>query len=102
MNSRAQSQADASLFAATTRLVRGMHALGSPRLLAALVLLTACNRAAADSAPGSAEFRAHIRPILENYCFDCHGDGAHKGNVAFDELKSDQAILGNPDCGGKH
>jgi mono/diheme cytochrome c family protein len=46
---------------------------------------------------GSAEFRAHVRPILENYCFDCHGDGAHKGNVAFDALKSDQDILGSPD-----
>ena len=47
--------------------------------------------------PGSAEFHDHIRPILENYCFDCHGDGAKKGNVAFDELKSDQSILGNTD-----
>src|SRR5687768_3957266 len=42
---------------------------------------------------GAAEFRKEIRPILENYCFDCHADGANKGNIAFDEFKSDQAAL---------
>src|SRR6185369_999687 len=31
------------------------------------------------------------------YCFDCHADGANKGNVAFDEFKSDQAVLENRD-----
>ena len=43
----------------------------------------------------SAEFRAEIRPILARYCYDCHGDGAKKGQVAFDELDSDASIL-NP------
>jgi hypothetical protein len=47
---------------------------------------------AADSS-GTAEFRKDIRPILENYCFDCHADGANKGNIAFDQFKSDQAAL---------
>jgi mono/diheme cytochrome c family protein len=65
--------------------------------LAWLALLAGLGRAAADSVPGAAVFRAQIRPILETYCFDCHGDGAHKGNVAFDELKSDQAVLTNRD-----
>jgi len=65
------------------------------RGLAGLVLLAGLGSAAGEPAPGAAEFRSHIRPILESYCFDCHGEGAHKGNVAFDELKSDQAILGN-------
>jgi mono/diheme cytochrome c family protein len=74
-----------------------MQAFGASWLLAALVLLAPWDTLAADSAPGSAEFRAHIRPILETYCFDCHGDGERKGNVEFDELKTDQAILGNPE-----
>lgn len=39
------------------------------------------------------EFRKDIRPLLENYCFDCHADGANKGNVAFDEFKSDTTAL---------
>ena len=65
--------------------------------LAGLVVLAGLGRAAADPAPGAAEFRAQIRPILETYCFDCHGDGAHKGNVAFDQFKSDQSVLTNRD-----
>lgn len=42
---------------------------------------------------GAIEFRREIRPWLENYCFDCHADGANKGNVSFDEFKSDDAAL---------
>lgn len=42
---------------------------------------------------GVTEFRKAIRPILENYCFDCHADGANKGNVTFDEFQDDQAIF---------
>jgi hypothetical protein len=51
---------------------------------------------AADS-PGTTEFKKDIRPILENYCFDCHADGAHKGNIAFDEFTNDQAVLDDHD-----
>jgi mono/diheme cytochrome c family protein len=94
-----KSQAAASLSAATVlpawraRSCRPGWLFG----LAWLALLAGLGRAAADSAPGAAVFRAQIRPILETYCFDCHGDGAHKGNVAFDELKSDQSVLTNRD-----
>jgi hypothetical protein len=65
--------------------------------LAWLALLAGLGRAAAESVPGAAEFHAQIRPLLETYCFDCHGDGAHKGNVAFDQFKSDQSVLTNRD-----
>src|SRR6266436_2302578 len=40
-----------------------------------------------------ADFRKEIQPILSEYCYDCHGDGAKKGGIAFDELKSDEALL---------
>jgi mono/diheme cytochrome c family protein len=93
-----QLPAAARLLASTVQAVWGAQAFGPRFLLIPLVLLAGPGRvSAADSVPGSEEFRSHIRPILETYCFDCHGDGAHKGNVAFDELKSDQAILGNPE-----
>jgi hypothetical protein len=46
--------------------------------------------AAADA---TGEFRKTVQPILTEFCYDCHGDGAKKGNVAFDELKSDDAVL---------
>jgi mono/diheme cytochrome c family protein len=50
-------------------------------------------RATAGESPGAAEFRTDIRPILETYCFECHGDGMSKGKVAFDGFKSDQAAV---------
>ena len=41
------------------------------------------------------EFRATVQPILSQYCYDCHADGANKGNVALDQFKADQDILNN-------
>ncbi|HYR42865.1 MAG TPA: DUF1587 domain-containing protein, partial [Terriglobia bacterium] len=38
-------------------------------------------------------FHQKVEPILTHYCYDCHGDGMHKGGIAFDELKTDDAIL---------
>jgi hypothetical protein len=47
--------------------------------------------------PAVTHFRKDVQPILENYCYECHGDGAEKGKVAFDALKTDDAIAHNPD-----
>jgi hypothetical protein len=47
----------------------------------------------AVAADAGAEFRQNIQPILKEYCYDCHGDGANKGDVAFDQLKTDAALL---------
>ena len=38
-------------------------------------------------------FPQKVLPLLEEYCYDCHGDGAKKGDFAMDELVS----LGNFD-----
>lgn len=38
-----------------------------------------------------------ITPLLEEYCYDCHGDGSNKGNVAFDEFASDTDRLSHVD-----
>lgn len=46
---------------------------------------------------GAAEYHKVIQPMLQQYCYDCHGDGEKKGGVAFDEFASDQAILTNRD-----
>ena len=43
--------------------------------------------------PAIADFRKNVQPILSQYCYDCHADGANKGNIAFDELKSADKIL---------
>ena len=39
------------------------------------------------------QFHDKIQPLLTQYCYDCHADGMNKGNVAFDEFKTDQAVL---------
>lgn len=59
-------------------------------------LLTGATASAAEPR-AVVEFRKDIRPLLENYCFDCHADGANKGNITFDEFKSDAAALADHD-----
>jgi hypothetical protein len=54
--------------------------------------LISCVAAAAEP-PGAADFHRDIQPILETYCYDCHGDGMSKGGVEFDEFDSDQSLL---------
>src|SRR5690242_16819675 len=39
------------------------------------------------------DFHNKVQPILKEYCYDCHGEGASKGGIAYDELKSDDQIL---------
>ena len=51
---------------------------------------------AADPA-GVKDFRKNIKPLLGKYCYDCHADGANKGSVAFDEFKTDKAVLEDHD-----
>jgi hypothetical protein len=44
-----------------------------------------------------AAYHKEIVPILENNCYQCHGDGESSGGLAFDQLKSEDQILHNPD-----
>ncbi len=64
-----------------------------PLLAAALALASHGLSASAAEARAIMQYRQGIQPILERYCYDCHGDGETKGKIAFDELKSDQALL---------
>ncbi|MGK0188026.1 MAG: hypothetical protein ACI9R3_003818 [Verrucomicrobiales bacterium] len=43
--------------------------------------------------PAVDSFRTGIEPILQEYCYDCHGDGASKGEIAFDALTTNEALL---------
>src|SRR6185369_10756836 len=50
-------------------------------------------RALGSEVPAVTHFQKNVWPILEKYCSDCHADGMNKGGIAFDELKTEQAIL---------
>lgn len=41
------------------------------------------------------EFQQKIKPLLQEFCYDCHGDGANKGDFVLDEFKSTAALLQN-------
>jgi len=41
-------------------------------------------------------FHKVVSPILQNRCYDCHGEGEHKAGVAFDALTNTDQILHNP------
>ncbi len=71
---------------ATVGVVRGFF-LQTMRLLSPAVL---CSAALFASIAGSAaaDFAKDILPVLEDYCYDCHGEGMEKGGFAMDKYKS--------------
>src|ERR1041385_4866510 len=58
-----------------------------------LVVGLICSCAQAAESTVIAHFRNDVQPLLAKYCYDCHGDGMNKGGIAFDELKTDKAVL---------
>ncbi len=67
------------------------HQLWAP----AVLVLALLGRPAVASDPQAVErYRKEVQPILVKYCFDCHADGAKKGNVSFDTFKSDDELVG--------
>lgn len=62
-----------------------------PRALA--LVLSAWPGMARAAADHQAEFEKDILPILENHCYECHGDGEDKGKVTFDTYGSTEALM---------
>lgn len=64
------------------------------KFLAVLLLSATLGRAAyapaSDTPLGS--FTRDIQPVLDTYCYDCHGGGFKKGGISLDEFKSDADI----------
>jgi hypothetical protein len=76
---------------------RSLPGLGTAAVVLFIVASPVARGAEVPATAGAAEFRRDIQPILARYCYDCHADGANKGNIAFDELKTDDALVHNPD-----
>lgn len=62
-------------------------------ILGASILATTSS--VAEGMRGEQEFKKSVLPILSEYCYDCHGDGAEKGGVKLDGFKSYDAQLGD-------
>jgi len=54
-----------------------------------------------EEAPASndltAAYHSEILPIFENYCYDCHGDGLKKGELALDKFEDIDSMIANRD-----
>jgi hypothetical protein len=55
---------------------------------------------AGDASP-EASFKKGIAPLLEKYCYDCHGDGMEKGGVALDSYKDFSVLLADRKTWGR-
>ena len=73
----------------------GFRAFRSIVILSVLGVPCSSTSRAADRA--TEQFNQQIRPILEDYCYTCHGNGLKKGEVTLDELGADQARLRDRD-----
>ena len=64
--------------------------LATPALLVTVAGIFISALASADPAT---TYSKEIVPLLENYCYDCHGDGESKGKFSLDEFKDLPAHL---------
>ncbi len=63
------------------------------------ICLFAINDSKAEEAARSAPTFTEVQPILENYCYSCHGYGSEEGGISLDSLEalSDQERLSKHD-----
>ncbi len=76
--------------------MRGMTLAGFLVVPALLALAAAAPDAPAPTTPAAgalpkvetATFEKDIHPMVEKYCYECHGDGEHKADIAMDKYKT--------------
>ncbi len=49
--------------------------------------------AKAAAPPAPADFANDVQPVMETYCFKCHGNGKKKGGLALDKWTSPDAVV---------
>src|SRR5262245_39135124 len=62
-------------------------------VLSCVLLCGLCSHCLANEKTAAAHFHERVQPILETYCYSCHGFGERKGGHTFDEFQSDKALL---------
>lgn len=74
-----------------------------PQCLAFVFLLGVClcpaSHLTSDAQDFNSEqyFSKEIRPLLVEYCFDCHGDGENEGDLALDQFAEPKKASENPE-----
>jgi mono/diheme cytochrome c family protein len=83
--------------AAMTLSNRQNFDVASGILLAAFALLFVATQSinATEENAGAEQFRQHVQPILETYCYGCHGYGESKGGRTLDAFASDEELVGD-------
>ena len=71
------------------------HRAVGAALVALLAVVGSSVQSFADDDAAAKHFHERVEPILEEYCYSCHGYGESKGNHAFDEYKSDHELVGD-------
>jgi hypothetical protein len=54
-----------------------------------------------NRAPFHRKLPSKIAPLLQKYCYDCHGDGMDKGGVALDSYRDLTALLADRKTWGR-
>lgn len=60
-------------------------------------LLVCASRVAAEGADVASRYENEILPIMVDYCYDCHGDGLKKGELALDSYESISEMIEDRD-----
>jgi Protein of unknown function (DUF1592)/Protein of unknown function (DUF1588)/Protein of unknown function (DUF1587)/Protein of unknown function (DUF1585)/Protein of unknown function (DUF1595)/Planctomycete cytochrome C len=72
---------------------QALHAAKRPGIAVLLVLIFLCPRPSGAADRIEEQFDQQIRPILEDHCYACHGNGLKKGGVDLDDLGAGNARL---------
>jgi mono/diheme cytochrome c family protein len=60
--------------------------------LLSLIVVGGGRGVAAEGDPALQKFEADIQPVLDQYCYDCHGNGSSKGGVQLDGFETAAAL----------
>ena len=77
----------------TPRRVSARLALGLGVLLAMACRSSAAVKNQKAAAKSPVTFEKNVAPLLDQYCFSCHGNGKHKGDVILDQYRDEASGL---------